>query len=157
MGMTREELRTLKDLKRILMDEIKEVNEKGKIESNEIHPLYEVMDVIKDIATICAMDEYGEDQRYEEPEYSYGRGYSARAYSPQYTYDSGMSGARRRDSMGRYSGDWGVPNSGISGYYSGTDMSKSDVADRIQMLINSPDISEKTRMALQDSLKTVNM
>lgn len=71
-----------------------------------------VVDIIKDIETICAMREASEDGGYSN-------------YTPMYMYDDGMSYARgrgryaKRDSMGRYSTEDGYSNANeYSGNYS---------------------------------------
>lgn len=147
--MTRDEMRALKELKRLLIEEIKEINEKGKIESSEIHPLYEVIDMVKDISTVCAMEEYGDQPNYEEPEYSYTRGYSGRMmprYSYDgYPYDNGMSGARHRDSMGRYA------STGYSGH-----MGNGDMIDQLQQMLDSGSLSKESHIAIKEAMKNIS-
>lgn len=94
------------DIKDMLERELEQISNKRELTSNNLEIMYKVVDIIKDIETICAMKEAEED------------GYSGRM--PYYMHD-GMeySGARgrgryaRRDSLGRYSRESG---------YSGADM-----------------------------------
>lgn len=87
------------DIKDMLERELEQIADKRELTSNNLEVMDKVVDIIKDIETICAMREYSDD------------GYSG-SY-PYYMYDDGMSGARgrgryaKRDSMGRYSSDGG--------------------------------------------------
>lgn len=84
------------EIKDILERELEQIADKHELTSNNLEVMDKVVDIIKDIETICAMRDASED-------YSYGR--------PYYMYDDGMdySNARgrrgyvKRDSMGRYS------------------------------------------------------
>lgn len=87
------------DIEDMLERELGQIADKHELTSNNLEVMYNVVDIIKDIETIEAMREAGED------------GYSN--YYPYYMYDDGMSNARgrrgnvRRDSMGRYSNEYG--------------------------------------------------
>ena len=106
--------KSLMRLKTMLNNEIDKVVEKGEIAPAEIKPLGEIVDIYKDIETICAMEEYGdEDSSYAMS----NRGYSSRRMSRypgmyrdsyDYAYDDmsyndGMSNARGRNSRDNYS------------------------------------------------------
>lgn len=72
----------LYELKDLLCEELVKINKKHDIGNMaELEVAYKAVDIIKDISTIEAMEEYGDD----------------------YSYDDDMSYARNRDSMGRYS------------------------------------------------------
>ena len=92
-------------IKTMLCDELEEIAKKKELTTNSLEVIYKSVDVIKDLATIIAMEQ-------EYPEEGYSNGYYAR--HPYYMYDDmdmaqGNSYARgrnaRRDSMGRYSRD----------------------------------------------------
>lgn len=95
------------EIKDILERELEQIADKHELTSNNLEVMDKVVDIIKDIETICAMRDASED-------------YSG-AYMPRYFYDDGdMSNGSyargrgryaRRDSMGRYSSD-----DGYSGY-----------------------------------------
>ena len=68
-------------IKDLLCEELDKINEKHDVSPADLEMTYKAVDIIKDIATIEAMEEYGDD----------------------YSYDSDMSYARNRDNMGRYS------------------------------------------------------
>jgi len=71
----------LYELKDLLCEELDKINKKHDINPGELEMAYKAVDIIKDISTIEAMEEYGDE----------------------YSYDDDMSYARNRDSMGRYS------------------------------------------------------
>lgn len=72
----------LYELKDLLCEELDHINKKHDIGNMaELEVAYKAVDIIKDITTIEAMEDYGDE----------------------YSYDDDMSYARNRDSMGRYS------------------------------------------------------
>ena len=95
----------LQNLKELLEKEITKVTAKGDISPTEIKTVGEAVDILKDIETICAMKEYGnDDQSYAMS----NRGYSMDRYSSRRPdWDNrGMyydDNSYKRDSMGRYS------------------------------------------------------
>ena len=86
-------MKALKDLKEMLEEEVKKITKKGDITPTELESAYKVVDIIKDIETIWAMEDYSEDD-----------GYSGRMSYGRYAYDDGMdmSYRRGRDARGRY-------------------------------------------------------
>jgi hypothetical protein len=52
----------LKELKKNLEKQIEEINKKNDITPTELERLDKAVDIIKDIETICAMKEYGDQQ-----------------------------------------------------------------------------------------------
>lgn len=84
-------MKALYELKELLCDQIEEIVEKHDITPTELDHVYKVVDVIKDIDTIEAMQEYGDDYSEDYPRYSYRRG--------RYYRD----GRRGRDGDERYS------------------------------------------------------
>lgn len=63
------------DLKTLIEKEIMKVTSKGDITPTELKSLGEAVDILKDIETICAMKEYGDD----DSSYAMSnRGYSSR-------------------------------------------------------------------------------
>lgn len=72
----------LYETKDLLCEELEKINKKHDIGNMaELEIIYKAVDIIKDISTIEAMEEYGDE----------------------YSYDNDMSYARNRDSRGRYS------------------------------------------------------
>lgn len=108
-------MKALYDLKEILEDEVKNITKKGDITPQELEHAYKIADILKDIETIKAMKEAGEQGKYSQA-YDYARdggsydgGYSQRMY-PMYFDGNSMdySQARRGrdgDGDGRYSED----------------------------------------------------
>ena len=87
---------SLYDICEMLEDELREIVKKGDISPNELDRVYKAVDIIKDIKTVEAMEDYSYD-----------------GYSRDYSYDGdnmsyNMSMARRGrdgDGDGRYSED----------------------------------------------------
>lgn len=75
-------MESLYRLEDLLCDQVDQIVAKNDITPVELERAYKVVDIIKDIETIGAMKDYGEDYN---------------------SYDDDMSYARNRDSMGRYS------------------------------------------------------
>ena len=79
-------MESLYKLEDLLCKEIDKVTAKGDVSPTDIKTLGDAVDIIKDIETVCAMKEYGND----DSSYSMSnRGYSTRRY-PMYrdSYDS---------------------------------------------------------------------
>lgn len=79
-----------KELEEMLCDEIDRITEHKELNGSSLEMLDKLTHTLKSIKTIDAMDEYAEDDGYAHDSMSYARG---------------RRGARR-DSMGRYSGDY---------------------------------------------------
>lgn len=88
-----EELYTLCE---VLTKEIRNLINKNDINPTELERLYKAVDIIKDIKTIEAMEDYGTSNMYP---YSYDNGMS---YTRAGMMDHNGSYRRGRDSMGRY-------------------------------------------------------
>ena len=69
-------MKSLENLKMMLEKEIEKITAKGTVVPGEIEMIYKVIDIIKDIDTIHAMEEYGDEE-----------GYSSRG-GPMRSYDS---------------------------------------------------------------------
>ena len=96
--------RSLERLKSVLNKEIDKVTEKSELTPAEIKPLGDIIDIYKDIETICAMEEY----KYDDSSYAMSnRGYSTARYDVRPDWDNrGMyydDYSSKRDSRGRYS------------------------------------------------------
>ena len=96
----------LYDLKDLICEELDKINKKHDINPGELEMAYKAVDIIKDISTIEAMEEYGDE----------------------YSYDDDMSYARNRDSMGRYSS-----RRGRRSYDGGNYSNRRSYNDRMQM------------------------
>lgn len=97
------------DIKDMLEKELEQIADKRELTSNNLEIMDKMVDIIKDIETICAMKEASEE------------GYSE--MMPYYMYDDGMDGTSyargrgryaKRDSIGRYSSESGYSNRGGS-------------------------------------------
>lgn len=112
----------LYDLCDILKKNVREVVSKGDIAPNEIEPMYKIVDIIKDIKTIEAMEDVGYSNAAPYID-GMDRGMSMRGNSYENSYRRG------RDSMGRYTSR----DSMYSGDYSRSD-DKEAMMRQIEML-----------------------
>ena len=132
-------------IKEMLCDELEEIAKKKELTTNSLDVIYKSVDIIKDLATVRAME-----QEYPSEGYSKDSGYSQGYYHrmPYYMYDDiGMSHdnsyARgrnaQRDSMGRYSSYDG---------YSG------DTREELNRLMNTAQ-NEREREAIRKALDSM--
>lgn len=135
-------MKALYDLKEMLCKEIEKVTVKNDITPAEIEAIYKVVDIIKDIDTISAMEEYSEDDGYSQ------RGYSNRGYSRRgsYGYSEDNSYRRGRDSRGRYTSRDGGSYRGSYRGYSRAD-AREDMMSRLEEAMESAS-SEHERQAI---------
>lgn len=84
-------MRVLYDIEDMLVEELKKISRKEAISQTDLDNIDKLVDIIKDIETICAMKDYG----YSEDNYSMTGSYNSYAQND-------YSGRRGRDSMGRY-------------------------------------------------------
>lgn len=138
-------------IKDMLCDELDEIAKKKELTSSNLEVIYKSVDILKDIATINAMEqEYG----YSNDGYSqdgYSNGYYNRY--PYYMYDEpgnsyarGRTGNVKRDSMGRYSRDGHMDYSN-DGY-------SRDTASELQRMMDNAK-SDKEREALRQAISTM--
>ena len=85
-------MRVLYDIEDMLEDELKKIAKQDSLTGSDVECVYKVVDILKDISTIRAMDEVGFD--------GYSKDYS---YDEPWPYVRGNVSMRGRDSMGRYS------------------------------------------------------
>ena len=141
-------------IKDMLCDELEEVSKQKELTSSGLEMIDTAIDVIKDIATIKAME-----QEYPDEGYSKDGGYSQGFYPrmPYYIYDDpGMGtsyarGGRVSDtgtSRGRYAYD-DSPRRYYDGGYSG------DTKEELQKLMRTAQ-TEKEREAIRDALDHMN-
>ena len=111
-------MESLYRLKDLLCDEIDDIVKKNDITPVELDRAYKVVDVIKDIYTIEAMNEVGEDEWDEEASYRGGRGgYSRARRGGNYSY--------RRD------GDYSRAHRNFRMSYDDPEMSKEHMMQKI--------------------------
>lgn len=118
-------MESLYRLKDMLCNQVDEIVAKNDITPTELDRVYKVVDVIKDISTIEAMDEAGYGENFdEEASYRGGRGgYSRASMRGNYrgSYDNGYSS--RRGGRGSYRMS-----------YDDEDMSKEHIMQKITEL-----------------------
>lgn len=89
-------MKVLYDLEDMIEDEIKKITKKGELDVQSVELAYKMVDIYKDIETICAMKS-SNSGGYSRSDGSWSGG----SYGMGRIYDDGY--AMRRDSMGRYS------------------------------------------------------
>ena len=77
------------DAKRMLERELQEISNKGAVTQDDIMTMGKIVDNLKDISIICAMEEGGYSERM--------------MYDSDASYARGRGSQANRDSMGRYS------------------------------------------------------
>lgn len=102
-------MESLYRLKDLLCDQVDEIVAKNDITPTELDRVYKVVDVIKDVCTIDAMENAAEDEWDEEASYAGGGGYSGRR---------GYSRAGGRSNRGSYEGGGYSGRRGSNGRYS---------------------------------------
>lgn len=123
------------DLKKKLCKELEEIADKRELSAGDLEVVDKLTHSIKSIVTIMAMDDSG------------------------YSYNDGYSGARRRDSMGRYAdGEYDDGYSGrrySDGGYSGRrysrDEGKSHMVQQFEKLMDDAS-SQEEREVLQSAI-----
>lgn len=100
------------DSKRMLEREVQEIANRGPVSIEDISMMSKLLDNLKDISIICAMEEEGYSERM--------------MYDSDASYARGRGSQANRDSMGRYSGrgyNYGSYDGGsYRGSYDGYDM-----------------------------------
>ena len=135
------------EIKEMLERELEQIADKRELTSSSLDVMDKVVDIIKDIETICAMREAEED------------GYSH--FYPYYMYDDGMmdgqSYARgrgryaKRDSMGRYASEY----RGMDGRYSREDSREHMISELDRMEREATDENQKSMIRnWKNQLKT---
>lgn len=109
-------MKVLYDIQDMLEDELKKIAKKDEITTGDLDNIYKMVDIVKDVTTVKAMEEGGYSQESSRRSYegSYGRGGSYNSYDGSYrgSYE-GSYGRRGRDgdSDGRYSEEGSYRNS----------------------------------------------
>lgn len=141
-------------IKDMLCDELEEIAKKKELTSSNLEVLDKAVDIVKDIATIKAME-----QEYPEDGYSRDGGYSQGYFGrmPYYMYDDGMNmsngnsyarGRGRyadRDSMGRYSSE---------GDYSREGYSRDGMKEELRMMMDRAR-TDKEREAIRKAMDSM--
>lgn len=130
-------MQALYDLCELLNDDIHEIVRKGEIAPAELDGIYKAVDIIKDIKTIEAMEDYSYDEysrrnSYEGDNMSYNMSREGGGSNRSNDY----SGRRGRDSRGRYTSRDGGSNAYSREYsregYSGED--KQQMLQKIEQM-----------------------
>lgn len=156
-------MKVYEQIKDMLCDELEEIAKKKELTSSSLDVLDKSIDIIKDIATIKAMEQEFPEEGYSGEGYSREGGYSRGFYGrmPYYMYDDagtgmsmeGSSYARgrgqnaKRDSMGRYSNEGKSYNYSRDGY-------SGDTKSELQRLMDTAQ-NEREREAIRKALDSM--
>lgn len=145
-------MKDIHKLKEMLYEELYEIGEKGKLSPVDMDIVYKAASSIKNI---------NKNEMYDEGGHSERRGYSRDGEwmaLGEYgnSYEGGSSGARRRDSRGRYSRDGRSYEDGGSSYEDGSsyrrgysrDGGRDEMIDMIDDMMEQAD-NDKQREALK--------
>ena len=125
-------------LKDMLCDELDKITKKGELSAGSLDAVDKLTHSIKSIDTIIAMDEYSEDDGMSyEGSYARGRSRGNRGNS--------NAGARRRDSMGRYSNEYSYRGSYGNGGYS-REQEMDNLKMELQGLLEEAENEEERKM-----------
>jgi hypothetical protein len=139
-------MKMYEQIKDMLCDELEGIAKKKELTSSSLDVIYRSVDILKDLATIKAMEQEYPDEGYSKDGYSqgYSQGYFNRM--PIYAYDGDMSYARKRDSMGRYSRD---------GHYDGRSYDYSgDTKEELQRIMSMAQ-NDRERDAIRKALDSM--
>lgn len=119
----------LYDLKDMLCKELKEYAKKGELSAGSLETIDKLTHSLKSVVTIMAMEDGG------------------------YSRDDGYSGARRRDSMGRYAdgGSYERYNDGYSGRRYSRDEGKNRMVQQFEEMMQEANTQEE-REILRNTL-----
>lgn len=142
-------MKVLYDIQDMLEDELKKIAKKEEISTNDLDNIYKMVDIVKDVTTVKAMEEGGYSQESSRRSYegSYDRGGSYNSYEGSYgrgSYD-GSYGRRGRDgdSDGRYSEEGSYRNS--RGSYDGSYRGGYSGHDKEQMIEHLTEMMRNAR------------
>lgn len=103
-------LKELETTEKRLHESLKEINARPDFNATAIDVLYKVVDEIKDISTIRAMEESSNYSGYPYMRYfngeDYGNSYGRRSYGDNYTSHRYSGTMHDRDNDGRYNEGW---------------------------------------------------
>ena len=139
-------MKNLHEILELADQELGSVAQSGRFRSREeIHSVYELIDIAKDI--ICIERWEDEDYEMRGDSYNDGMSYDRDGRTYRNSYDDGESYARRkRDSMGRYSRDY--DGRSMRGY--SRDGKESYMENLRRMMDEAPD--DQTRQSIKRML-----
>ena len=132
------------ELREMLSDELNKITKTGDITPTKLDLVDKLTHSIKSIDTICAMEEYSDDD-----DYSYGDGYSNAR---------GRGRNAKRDSMGRYARDGGASYNSYRGGnsyrrgYSRDDGAREEAMQKLHDLMNETS-DNHVRNAIQKAIE----
>ena len=139
-----DKMKVLNETMEWVIHELNDINRKDKHDKEDVECTYKLIDIVKDIDTDFAMNEYN-------PEYD---GYSNRGYFPHYYNDGNMMNGNSYggyNRMNRYSMDWG--NGSNMNMQNGNGYSReSDARKRLEKMMNENGLTEREREAIRSAV-----
>ncbi|GEM_PF-4965337 len=142
-------MRVLYDIQDMLEDELKKISKKEEITTTDLDNIYKMVDIVKDVTTVDAMNKAEQEGYSRDYARDYSRGYSE-DYSNAYgsyarrgrdgdgdgRYSEEGSYRRGRDAMGRYtSRDGSYRGSSYENGYSGH--GKEDMIEQMKEMMRN--------------------
>ena len=127
------------DLKEMVEDEIDKIVKKGDLDEKGLMYLDKLVDIAKDVDTIYAMEDYGDENGYSQTRRPY--------YNDGQMMPMMGNSYQRRDSMGMYSRNNGNGRYGSYGY-----SREGDLADQLEQMINKPSTTDHEREVIRRML-----
>ena len=153
-------MKVLKDIERIMKRQLNEIAMKNDITPQELEYVGEAVDVIKDIATICAMWKYDEENSYAMmngnsnsypmPMYMYADG--SYGYNNMHMPSFNMAGNRGENNPINHSGNNSMNYSNGRSY----DEQKKVMMRTLEDIMHKA-TSENDRMAIQNCIEKLRM
>lgn len=133
------------DLKEMVEDEIDKIVKKGDLDEKGLMYLDKLVDIAKDVDTIYAMEDYGDESGYSQTRRPY--------YNDGQMMPMMGNSYQRRDSMGRYSNNRYNMNRGYDNRYGGYSR-EGELANRLQTLMDEA-TTDREREAIRNALNQI--
>ena len=157
-------MKALYELKEILEDEVKNMTKKGDITPQELENAYKITDILKDIETIKAMKEAGEQGQYSRA-YDYARdgGSYDGNYSQRMYYDGGNSMNSYNNSMNYSQARRGRDGDGDGRYSEDNSFrrysrhsEKDKMIDQLNNLMMNAQLSDREKAMVKDCISQLD-
>lgn len=131
-------------IKKMIRSELAGIGDKGSISHSDVETIYKLVDIMKDISTIEAMEDGYSNDGYGD--------YSGDDYSMDYDRSGRMSRARRP----MYSGtdDYSGARHYVRGHYSYAD-ERTMMLDKIEDMLDDSNLSLDDKSALRKAMSTL--
>lgn len=141
-------MRVYNQIKELMCDELEHISRKNALDMNSLEVVYKAVDVIKDIDTIEAMEDF-KGSSYAGASYIGNSmngqdGYSGMYPMGGYSFERGRGANAQRDNQGRYADGYLRDN----GYYAGSSNTKEELQRLMDKATNETE-KEAIRVAIE--------